>query len=55
MCECCMWTLVSDSSAAHGVRSLKKGTVTVNVAKSCCSLLSSIFFPNHTSMLSLSV
>ena len=53
--------VVSDSSPAHavghghGVRSLQsQGTVTVTVPKSCYSLLSSIFFPNHASMLSLS-
>ena len=39
----------------HGVRSLQsQGTVTVTVPKSCYSLLSSIFFPNHASMLFLS-
>ena len=39
----------------HGVRSLQsQGTVTVTVPKSCYSLLGSIFFPNHASMLSLS-
>ena len=48
--------VVSDSSPAHGhgVRSLQsQGTVTVTVPKSCYSLLSSIFFPDHVSMLSL--
>jgi hypothetical protein len=53
--------VVSASSPAHavghghGVRSLQsQGTVTVTVPKSCYSLLGSIFFPNHASMLSLS-
>ena len=61
LCERCMLTVVSASSPAHavghghGVRSLQsQGTVTVTVPKSCYSLLSSIFFPNHASMLSLS-
>ena len=49
--------VISDSSPAHGhgVRSLQsQGTVTVTVPKSCYSLLSSIFFPNHALMLSFS-
>ena len=49
--------VVSASSPAHGhgVRCLQsQGTVTVTVPKSCYSLLGSIFFPNHASMLSLS-
>ena len=52
MCERCMLTVVSDSSPAHGQ---SQGTVTVIVPKSCYSLLGSIFFPNHASILSLSV